>query len=243
MSLPLPPLIGHRGLAAIAPENTLAGLRAAAAQGVRAVEVDVKLTADDRPVLFHDDTLERTTDGTGDMAATPLEVLAGFSAGLNFSRGDARECVPTLEEGLDLMLDLGLGLDLELKPCPGRAEETARRALAVAADLWPADHPPVISSFEPDCLAVARRMLPHWPRVLLAERADAEARASAVGLGCAGLFADHRHLAAGAIAAAHEANLVVGAYTVNAPDKARALFAQGADILISDTAHTLPGPG
>ncbi|SDH33707.1 glycerophosphodiester phosphodiesterase family protein [Roseospirillum parvum] len=236
----LPPLVGHRGVAAVAPENTLAGLKAAARLGVPAVEVDVKLTADSRPVLFHDETLERTTDGLGDLAATPLEVLAGFSAGLNFSREMARETVPTLEEALDLILDLGLGLDLEVKPCPGRAEETARVALAVAAGLWPAEvAPPVISSFTAPCLAVAREVVPDWPRALLVERADADARAAAGELGCAGLFVEQRGLDAATVATAREAGLSVAAYTVNAPERAAELLGFGVDSLISDAPHLL----
>ena len=63
-----PRVIGHRGAAGYAPENTLASVQYAAELGVKWVEVDVKITADEVPVLFHDNRLERTTDGTGYLA-------------------------------------------------------------------------------------------------------------------------------------------------------------------------------
>ena len=68
MTLKLPKIIGHRGAAAYAPENTLEGIHTAADMGVEWVELDVKLTKDQIPVLFHDETLERTTNGAGNVA-------------------------------------------------------------------------------------------------------------------------------------------------------------------------------
>ena len=88
-ALLLPPVIGHRCARAEAPENTLAGLRRAAALGARWVEVDVRLTADGVPVLLHDATLERTTSGHGALGETTLTELERCDAG-------AGETVPTL---------------------------------------------------------------------------------------------------------------------------------------------------
>ena len=65
MALKLPRIIGHRGCAGYAPENTLEGIHTAADMGVEWVELDVKLTRDQMPVIFHDDDLERTTNGYG----------------------------------------------------------------------------------------------------------------------------------------------------------------------------------
>ena len=65
MSFPLPRWFAQRGGGSLAPENTLAGIRLAAGLGYRAVEFDVMLSADGTPVLIHDETLERTTNGAG----------------------------------------------------------------------------------------------------------------------------------------------------------------------------------
>ena len=70
MSDLFPPVVGHRGAAARAPENTLASLRLAAEEGARMVEFDAKLTGDGVVILMHDSLLERTTNGQGPVAAT-----------------------------------------------------------------------------------------------------------------------------------------------------------------------------
>ena len=85
MSALLPAIIGHRGAAADAPENTLASFREAARQGARMVEFDVKLTADGRLIVMHDDLLDRTTDGKGTVAETSLEAIRALDAGAWFS--------------------------------------------------------------------------------------------------------------------------------------------------------------
>src|SRR5579862_3004583 len=101
----LPPVIGHRGAAARAPENTLAGLRRAHALGCRWVEFDVRLTADGVPVLCHDSRLDRTTDGTGVIAEETLAAVRRCDAGLRFSPEFAGEPVPTLAEALSLAVE------------------------------------------------------------------------------------------------------------------------------------------
>ena len=70
---PLPKVAGHRGAAAYAPENTLEGFREAARRGIGWVEFDVKLTADGVPIIFHDDKLDRTTNGQGPVAAASFD--------------------------------------------------------------------------------------------------------------------------------------------------------------------------
>ena len=80
-ALAIPRLIGHRGAAAAAPENTLASLRKAKELGASWVEFDVKLTRDGHPVLIHDERLERTTSGRGEVALTTLVELQKLDAG------------------------------------------------------------------------------------------------------------------------------------------------------------------
>ena len=104
----LPPVIGHRGAAASAPENTLAGLRKASELGCRWVEFDVRLTADRHLILLHDDRIERTTDGRGNAAALPLVALRRHDAGTWWSRGFSSERIPTLAEAVMLLGQLGV---------------------------------------------------------------------------------------------------------------------------------------
>ena len=72
-SLRLPKVMGHRGAAGLAPENTLASIRKVAECGLDWVEFDVMLAGDGVPILYHDDTLDRTTGRDGLVAETPSE--------------------------------------------------------------------------------------------------------------------------------------------------------------------------
>jgi glycerophosphoryl diester phosphodiesterase len=161
----LPPVIGHRGAAAAAPENTLASLRKAHELGARWVEFDVKLSRDRRPILAHDERLNRTTNGRGRFADQTLAEIAKLDAGSWFGPAFAGERVPTFEDALALCGELGLGVNVEIKPCPGRERETARVVAETLLDHWPATRPtPLISSFAPACLLIAREVAPEVPR-------------------------------------------------------------------------------
>jgi glycerophosphoryl diester phosphodiesterase len=95
-----PEIIGHRGYAARYPENTLPSLEGALAAGCRSLEWDVHVSADGVPVLFHDDTLERTTDGEGLLNDLPLARLRELDAGAWFSPRFRGTRIPSLEEAL-----------------------------------------------------------------------------------------------------------------------------------------------
>src|SRR5690242_9247535 len=131
-----PRIIAHRGSPKAAPENTLASFRQAAKEGAKWIEFDAALTSDARVIVFHDDFLDRTSDGTGLMAETPFEVVKNLDAGSWFSPTFAGEMVPTLEEVIDLCAELDLGLNMELKIDPGREVELAAAALPIAAACW-----------------------------------------------------------------------------------------------------------
>ena len=96
-------IIGHRGYAAVAPENTLASLEAALAAGVRAVEFDLHVASCGTPVLFHDVNLGRTTNGVGPVRRRTLGQLKALDAGKWFSAAFAGEKVPSLTEALDAL--------------------------------------------------------------------------------------------------------------------------------------------
>ncbi|MHA1599411.1 MAG: glycerophosphodiester phosphodiesterase family protein, partial [Alphaproteobacteria bacterium] len=136
--LALPRVMGHRGAAALAPENTLAGMSRAAATGVSWVEFDVMLTGDQVPVLFHDDSLKRITGCRAAMADTPYDVVRTLDAGAWFGPEFAGERIPTLETTLALVRKLGMRANIEIKPTPGRARETAAAAVEVIERCWPA---------------------------------------------------------------------------------------------------------
>lgn len=89
-------IIAHRGYSARAPENTLAAIDAALNAGADAVEFDLHVTADGVPVLFHDDTLERTSNGKGRLRDRTLAELGVLDAGGWYGADFAGEPIPTL---------------------------------------------------------------------------------------------------------------------------------------------------
>lgn len=92
--------VGHRGASAYAPENTVAAFDEAVRMGARAVEFDLRLTADGTPVVIHDETVDRTTNGTGPVARYDRFDLLTLDAGSWMHVRFAGTRIPTLEEAL-----------------------------------------------------------------------------------------------------------------------------------------------
>ena len=238
--------MGHRGAKGLAPENTLCSMKAAAEAGATWVEFDVMLTSDRVPVLFHDATLERTTGIAGEMAETPFATARGLDASLGFARqygalkglafAGRPDCrVPSLEDAASCLIELGLTPNVEIKPTPGLAVETAEVALSRLLALWPEDRlPPLVSSFERASLEAARRVAPHWPRGLLAEACPPDWRRALAELECASLHLDWKRTRRNDVAAAKAAGYAVAVYTVNGVRMGRRLLEKGVDCLITD---------
>ncbi|CAI08682.1 glycerophosphodiester phosphodiesterase [Aromatoleum aromaticum] len=234
-SWPLARVLAHRCGGLLAPENTLAGLAAAAEAGCGGVEFDVMLSGSGSPVLIHDETLERTTDGHGHVALTRDENLRALDAGTWFDARFAGERVPTLEEAAARCISLGLSVNLEIKPAAGQDEETARVVACRADHLWAgAAVAPLLSSFSELALEVAAQLAPHLPRGLLVDRVPPDWLQRCRRVGAAALHADARYLDRPTVIEAREAGLWVATYTVNDPARAQTLFDWGVDCVITD---------
>ena len=238
----LPRLIGHRGAAAAAPENTLAGFREARRQGALWVEFDAKLSADGAVVLMHDEKLERTTDGAGLVREASLAALKRLDAGGWFAPAFAGERVPTLDEAMACLAELGLRCNLEIKPCPGREAETAERIVAELRRL-PQGPPPLLSSFSPAALRAAAAAGPEFPRAVLLEERRSGWLALALELGAVSVNIAKEAATAEWIAEMKRAHLQVLVYTVNDPARAASLLALGADGLFTDAPGLLHRAG
>ncbi len=236
--------IAHRGAGRLAPENTLAALRAGAAQGYRAFECDVKLSADGHPFLLHDTTLQRTCGVAGIAGERSWAELSRLDAGGWHGRNHAGEPIPHLDAIARYCRRNGFALNIEIKPTPGRESDTGRAVAEAARRLWGADAGDgaqlLLSSFRAEALAAARDADPAIPRALLFDH-DGDAGAGiarvigeARALGAVAVVGDYASLGQAAIAQAHAAGLRVLAYTVNDPAPARQLAAAGIDGLITD---------
>jgi glycerophosphoryl diester phosphodiesterase len=110
-------IVAHRGASAHAPENTFAAYELGLQQKADAIELDVHLTADGQLAVIHDESVDRTTSGSGAVATMTMEQIRGLNAGANFGEGtfaDQGLHVPTLPEVLDWLPD-GVGLAVEIK--------------------------------------------------------------------------------------------------------------------------------
>jgi len=231
----LPRVIGHRGAAGLAPENTPAAFRKAAALGLAWVEFDVHLTADGVPVVIHDDTVERTTDGKGKVAALSLADLKRLDAGGSFGAGFRGERIPTLAEMLGLLGELGLGAVVEIKPSPGAEIATAEATVRLLQERWPETlPPPMISSFERLSLERAHAAAPGIARAFLVHGLPRDWEDEVDRLGCSAVHASQRGLRAEHVRSVTRAGLPLFAYTVNDAARAAELFSWGVAAVFSD---------
>jgi len=115
-TLKLPKLIGHRGVKDLCPENTLESILKAFDLGLSFVEIDVKISKDRVPILLHDDTLDRTTNGSGLAIDYDYENIKRLDAGKFFYKENTNIFVPKLEDILSLCTNYNGNLNIELKP-------------------------------------------------------------------------------------------------------------------------------
>lgn len=231
---PLPRLFAHRCGGALAPENTLAGLVVAARLGCRAVEFDVMLSADGTPWLIHDETLERTTDGSGSVAASPDALLARLDAGSRQHPAFAGEPLPTLAAAAALCRQLGLHANVEIKPAAGYEAVTGEVVARAIAELWRDAPAPLVSSFAAEALAAARRVAPQLPLGCLWTRPPADWRVLFDAVQAFSVHCAADALRDGFLAAAAAAGAPVLCYTVNDAAQAAVLWQRGVAALFSD---------
>ncbi|MBL8484669.1 MAG: glycerophosphodiester phosphodiesterase [Rhodocyclaceae bacterium] len=235
MNWPYPRYIAHRGGGRLAPENTLAALRAGHRRGYRMVEFDVMLSRDEVPMLMHDETLERTSSGHGLVCEQDAAALAGLDAGAWFGTEFAGEPVPRLDQAAALCRWLGLAANVEIKPAQGFEALTGRIVAAQAAQLWAgAELPPLLSSFSIVALWEARAVAPQLPRALLFDEVPADWRGLQERMGAVALNCSARHLRADTLATARAAGIPVACWTVNDVALAGQLFAAGVSALFTD---------
>jgi glycerophosphoryl diester phosphodiesterase len=236
-----PRVLAHRGGGALAPENTLAGIRKAASMGFGAVEFDVMLSADAVPVLMHDETLERTTDGRGAVAKTTYAELLHLDAGARFGAEYRRERIPSFEQAAGLCIQLGLWANVEIKPAEGFERQTGAAAGKLARELWRGAAPaPLLTSFQPGALEAAREMAPELSRGYLTDKIGPNWRREAERLGCVSVNCNHEHLTRALARAIWDAGFWLLCWTVNDTKTARELFSWGVDAIFTDRLDLFP---
>lgn len=231
-------LIAHRGFSAIAPENTLSAFKAAIAQGANAIECDVQLAADGQLVLIHDATLDRTTDGTGNVRDLPVSALKQLDAGIWFSDRFLGERIPTLTETFDLLQDCEIALYLEIKQAEDWSEDDMARFVGLIRDRDWIDKC-AIASFSDDFLDGLRQYCPHLTLAYyplsasdyLEKVRQLQSDNRALLLSEYHLLLDNPEL----ITTSQERNIPVGAWTVDSREDLEHLLRLGVTKIITNT--------
>lgn len=244
---PWPRVLAHRGGGMLAPENTLAAIRLGYGLGFRGIEVDARLTRDGVPVLIHDRTLERTTNGRGTVAETDAARIAALDAGGWFGREFAGEPVPTLAAAVALARANGIWINLEIKRAPGQTERVGEVVARTVAQLYgdcvragggsgqgAVAEVPLLSSFGREALAAARAAAPDLPRGWLVDEVPPDWQEELERLACVSLHVDHERLTPELARAVKDAGYWLFCYTVDDPARAREIFGWGVDALCAD---------
>lgn len=231
-------VISHRGAAAVAPENTLAAVQVGIEQEADFIEVDVRLTKDRVPVLFHDAKLDRTTNGEGKLRDHTYDEIRHLDAGSWFGPDYTSERIPTFVEFLDLFQESNAYAFIELK---GRWAGSDIAALHEAINERRLDKRVVLQSFETNTMRLISLEMPHIVRVLLAREITddtinfvSEHRMGGLGAQLA-LFQEHEDL----ISKLGELGIGAFAYTLNDEEAWNEAEAIGVDLIVTDLAHEL----
>lgn len=205
------------------------------------VELDAKLTADGTVICFHDSDLQRTTNASGAVADNPWSTIQTLDAGSWFGPAFAGEPVPLLQDALALIRDLGMAVNVEIKPNEGQAVETASAAVAVVRAVYGAEAPErvIYSSFWPLSIQTALDRAPEVARAYLAHRfGDADANSAildrAEALHCTGFNPNGNAVPEALVRQAKLRGFVVATYTINDVAKAQELRSWGVDAIITD---------
>lgn len=248
-----PRLFGHRGAAAVLPENTLPSFRRAMDDGAPYLELDVHCTADGQVVVIHDATVDRTTNGTGPVSGFTLDELRRFDAGYRFQAADgslpARGqgiTIPTLREVVDGCADRRL--NIEIKPTDAKVAEHVVELLV----SWRVADRVLVASARDDVMSVLR---PLCARHGIPTNFAAGEVADLVGRVADGRLADYHPpgtalqvppewhgievISPATVTAAHAFGVEVHAWTINTAAEMERLLDIGVDGIMTD----LPGLG
>ena len=161
-----PIVIAHKGASAYAPENTIAAFKLAIQQGADAIELDAKLSLDGTVVVIHDQTLERTTDGTGNVRDYSVANLKEFDAGIFFDEMFRGERIPTLNEVFETIGDKVV-INVELTNYATPLDDLPYK-VADLIKTHKLEQRIICSSFNPVALFRTKKVIPDLPIGLLA---------------------------------------------------------------------------
>lgn len=231
----IPRIIGHRGVRKLAPENSLSGVREAARQGVRWVELDVTLLGDGTPVIHHDDDLARLCGQPQPLRNLSLADLPRIDIGSHYCDSPP-EPLPTLAEMLTLLEELDMGLNLEVKDHGEDPRYVIQRIAPVLERFDPERL--IVSSFSAEQLRQCYLLVPDLRRGFLTARLPPDWPLLLEQLGIYSIHYRWQALKESTLSLLKASGYPVICWTVNNRKAGARLLEQGVTALITDD----PGP-
>jgi len=231
-------IASHRGGGASAPENTLPAISAALAAGFPYVEVDVALTADREPVLMHDATVDRTTDGAGRLDELTLADVLSLDAGGWFDARYSGTRVPTFAQFLDVLAASKQRAIVELK---GVWDDAAVAGAVRAVTQRDLESRIVLASFDARSLALAASASPVISRLFILRHLPSDVVRTVQEAKVKGIVVDRRAVLErpGIVDELHAADIRVVVYTLNDDKQWHEVTALGVDGIVTDDPATL----
>ncbi len=232
---PRPIVLAHRGDLAHAPENTLASFKQAIQKGADGIELDAKLTSDGHVIVFHDMTVERTTDGTGRVASLSLDAIRKLDAGGWFNEKFRGERVPLLEEVFETLGRDKL-INIELTNYSSPRDGLVDRVCELIERHGNAGQI-IFSSFFESNLKRAAQLTPQIPRGLLAMPGLPGIWARSFGFMFGDFQALHPHITSvdrQQVQRVHRLNRRVHVWTANTPEEVKQLQEWNVDGILTD---------
>jgi glycerophosphoryl diester phosphodiesterase len=228
-------IIGHRGASGHAPENTRASLIKAHDLGLQVVEFDVRLSSDGEIILFHDSTLNRTTNGKGRVFDRTYQSLSELDAGSWFHPSFSDQRILRFFEAIALIQKLKLAVILDIKVDEDQELVITNKIIELLDKHWPHTiTKPLLSSFSIACLSQLQSLSKQYDRVLLLHDYRSDWHEVCLQLECAAIHIDYQVLSESWLNEIKRANIVLRAYTVNDLAIAEKLFADGVESIITD---------
>lgn len=234
INTPVLTVIAHRGLSGHAPENTAAAIKAAFHSGVGWVELDVSQLRDGTLVIWHDDDLQRCSNGQGPLVECCWSDVEHLDCGTWFYPRFHNERMLTLEQALRLIKKLDMGLNLELKAHAGDARQYIDDVEGRLQQAGMDNRKLLISSFEPELLALMKTRAPQRPMGILTGAVREDTWALAKSLEAGTIVAEYTFLSPAQVREARRKGYDMITYTVNEPKKIEALVQSGINAVISD---------
>ena len=235
--------VAHRGASGYAPENTMAAFRKAVKMKADYIEIDVQVTKDGQMVVIHDNTVDRTTDGTGKVKDLTFEEIRELDAGSYFDPEFAGEQIPTFEEVLDEFRGK-TGILIELKSpelYPG-VEEMVADALRERNMDKPANNKIIVQSFNFDSMKTFHELLPDIPVGVLTNKPE---QLTDEMLDEFATYADYvnpslKMFSPELLERVRERGMKMSVWTVRKPEEAEPLLDAGVDGIITDYPDYVP---